>query len=278
MARRSPRRARSLSPRSARRGRPRRLTLLLLAFLLVVLGAVALERAGRLPEPVADVVREAEAAVLAPLLRELGVEWPETTAAERSPAPGPAMMDDRAAVAKALAQLDGLRVEPERRRGYMREDWPHWLDVDGDCVDARHEALAAESLEPARLTSDGCAVAAGLWRDLFTGETVRDPSALDVDHMVPLAEAHRSGGYAWSRERRAAYANDLQDPRALVAVTAAANRAKSDQGPEDWLPPEPSYRCRYAAEWVAVKARWGLSMDERERASVGNLLEACTRG
>lgn len=272
MARRSTRRSRSPA---ARRRSPRRLTPLLLLVVFLALGAVVLERAGRLPEPVADVVREAKAALLAPLLRELGVEWPEPSTAGLPPVPGPVTDDDRAAVAQATRLLDGLRVEPERPRGYAREDWPHWLDADGDCLNARHEVLRAESRERVQLAPDGCAVVAGLWRDLFTGEMVRDPSALDVDHMVPLAEAHRSGGHAWSRERRAAYANDLEDPRSLVAVTAAANRAKSDQGPEEWLPPDPAHRCQYAADWVAVKARWELSMNEQERVSVGNLLRAC---
>ena len=138
--------------------------------------------------------------------------------------------------------------------------------------------LWAESVVRPRLSGDGCRVIAGLWRDPYTGEAVADSSALDVDHLVPLAEAHASGGHAWSRERRAAFANDLGDPRALVAVAAAANRAKGGRGPEDWLPPNASHRCRYAADWVAVKARWGLSMDERERVTVGNLLRSCARG
>ena len=64
----------------------------------------------------------------------------------------------------------------------------------------------------------------------------------------------------------------------MVAVTADANRDKAAQGPEDWLPPNPAYRCRYAADWVSIKARWDLGMDERERVAVGNLLAACAGG
>ena len=80
MARR-PARPRRTAPslRRARRA-PRRLTPLLLLGLLAALGAVALERMGQLPGPMADVVREVEETVLAPLLRELGVEWPGTAA------------------------------------------------------------------------------------------------------------------------------------------------------------------------------------------------------
>jgi hypothetical protein len=133
----------------------------------------------------------------------------------------------------------------------------------------------AESIGPVRLSPDGCQVIGGLWRDAYTDEVYRDPSMLDVDHLVPLAEAHGSGGRGWSRDRRAAYANDLEDTRTLIAVSAAANRAKGDQGPEEWLPPDAGHRCRYAADWVAVRARWRLGMDERERVSVGNLLQAC---
>lgn len=92
---------------------------------------------------------------------------------------------------------------------------------------------------------------------------------------MSLAEAHRSGGYAWSGERRAAFANDLADPRALIAVSASVNRSKGEQGPEEWLPPNAAYRCRYVADWMAVKVRWSLSMDERENVAVGNLLWGC---
>lgn len=176
---------------------------------------------------------------------------------------------------QVLAYLDTIRVEPERREGYDRSDWPHWLDSDGDCRNTRHEVLASESLRPPALSADGCKVVGGLWRDLFTGELEQEPRRLDVDHFVPLAEAHRSGAHAWSREKKAAFANELSDPQSLIAVTASANRSKSDKGPEEWLPPDPTYRCRYVENWVAVKARWRLSMDERERVVVGNVLRAC---
>ena len=233
---------RPLSRARPRRRGARRLTPALVAFGLAGLGLVGLERAGRLPESVAEVVRTAEAELLAPLLAELGLEWPGTPGARRVALPASA--DDRAAVAQAAALLEDVPVEPERRRGYDRAAWPHWTDADGDCLDARHEVLASESLGRARLSRDGCSVVAGLWRDPFTGETVTDPGALDVDHLVPLQEAHDSGGWAWDRERRAAFANDLGDPRSLAAVRSEANRAKSAQGPEDWLPPDPSHRCQ----------------------------------
>ena len=250
--------------RSARRAP---ITPLLAIVLLLGLGAIALERAGRLPEPLAQAVRAAEGYVET-LFREVGLELPGGSSA-------PAPRTDRPNTAEALALLEHIPVRAEQPRGYDREAWAHWLDADGDCQDARQEVLAAESLGAVRWDAEGCDVTAGLWRDAYTGETFRDPRALDVDHFVPLAEAYRSGGRDWSAGRRAAYANDLGDARSLVAVSASANRSKGDQGPEEWLPPDPAARCGYVAIWVIVKVRWSLAMDERERVTVGNLLRAC---
>jgi hypothetical protein len=135
--------------------------------------------------------------------------------------------------------------------------------------------LVAESLDPAVLSRDGCRVLKGRWLDAYTGETLTDPGTVDIDHVIALEEAYGSGGHAWNRERRAAFANDLSDGRTLIAVSASANRAKGAQGPEEWLPPQLAYRCRYVVDWIAIKVRWELSMDERERVTVGNILEAC---
>ena len=82
------------------------------------------------------------------------------------------------------------------------------MDIDGDCQNTRHEVLIAESVIPVVLDERGCKVISGQWHDPFTGNTYTDPSDLDIDHMVPLKEAHVSGGYAWSSARREQYAND----------------------------------------------------------------------
>lgn len=50
--------------------------------------------------------------------------------------------------------------------------------------------------------------------------------------MVPLANAWRSGASAWTAGRRKEFANDLTRPQ-LVAVSAATNRSKGDQGPDE---------------------------------------------
>lgn len=177
--------------------------------------------------------------------------------------------------ARLQSLLDGIRVEPEHRRGYQREDWPHWLSTDKSCLNAREQVLIRDSTVPVKLSANGCSILSGRWLDPYTGEVFTDPKQVDIDHRVPLEEAYNSGGYEWSRERRAAYANDLTDPQTLVAVSREANRAKGSKGPEDWLPPKRDGICPYIAGWITIKARWGLTMDERERVTVGNILSEC---
>jgi hypothetical protein len=72
--------------------------------------------------------------------------------------------------------------------------------------------------------------------------------------------------------RRDAYGNDLTDRRTLRAVTSATNEEKGDKDPSNWLPPAQADLCPYIGDVVAIKARWGLSMDESEWGRIRNLL------
>ncbi len=104
-----------------------------------------------------------------------------------------------------------------------------------------------------------------------------DPGALDIDHMVPLKEAHRSGAHAWTAERREAYANDLGHPQALIAVKSGANRSKGDKDPANWMPPNRSYWCQYLGDWIAIKTRWELSVDQAEADALKKGLAVCEK-
>ena len=159
---------------------------------------------------------------------------------------------------------------------YDRDEWRHWIDEDGDCQDTRQEALVAESVSAVEYTdSDQCRVASGEWVDPYTGELYADPSDLEIDHLVPLANAHASGGWAWSESRKRVYANDLSFAGHLVAVHGPANQAKGKSGPEDWQPSNSSYRCQYAIDWITIKNSWGLTATEAEVAALAKMLDTC---
>lgn len=171
----------------------------------------------------------------------------------------------------AVADLPGAT---EVRTGYDRDLFRHWVDGDGDGCDAREEVLIAEATTTPSVGS-GCALSGGRWSSYYDGATWTVPSDLDVDHMVPLAEAWDSGARTWSAAERQSYANDLGDDRTLAAVTDNVNQSKGDQDPAEWEPPVTGVRCRYAAEWVAVKLRWRLTVDPAERTALGDRAAGC---
>jgi len=168
-------------------------------------------------------------------------------------------------------------TEPEI--AYDRKDWPHWIDADRDCQDTRVEVLIAQSFEPVVFEdARKCKVSGGRWQCPFTDAIIGEVHLIDIDHLVPLANAHRSGGASWTKDQRRRYANDLSHPEHLVAVDHRANRSKGDKGPEAWLPPSEEYRCQYVRDWVKIKTRWQLSMNEAEADAVNRALVACAAG
>ena len=158
---------------------------------------------------------------------------------------------------------------------YDRDLYGSWIDADRDCQNTRQEVLIAESITPVQLDSRGCRVVSGTWLDPFTAQTFTNPSDLDIDHFVPLAEAHRSGADRWPPELRRQFSNDLSWPGGLIAVSASANRSKGARDPAGWMPPNESFHCEYVKNWVITKGYWGLSMDDRERSTVYSILGQC---
>ena len=199
-----------------------------------------------------------------------------TTPATPTPIPTPTVTttgDETESELSLLVYYGGPYVTPV----YDREEWRHWVDEDGDCQDTRQEVLIEESVGPVSYTdSRQCRVASGVWTGPYTGEEFTDPGELDVDHMVPLAEAHSSGGWAWSEAKKRQYANDLSYEGHLVAVRASANRSKGSNGPSYWKPPDHGYWCQYAIDWITVKYRWELFASEGEAAALTEMLETCT--
>ena len=156
---------------------------------------------------------------------------------------------------------------------YDRKSYRHWIDEDRDCQNARHEVLIEESSSTVVFkTEKGCRVVSGSWNDPYSGRTIMDASKLDIDHMVPLKEAHQSGAANWSRERKRAYANDMDDPDTLIAVDRGLNRQKGAKDPAERLPPNPAYQTEYVRAWVAVKLKWGLTADRKELMALRKLL------
>jgi hypothetical protein len=121
-----------------------------------------------------------------------------------------------------------------------------------------------------------CVVVAGTLTDPYTGVRVSFVKAraeqVQIDHVVALAEAWRSGAWAWTLQRREAFANDLG---VLQASAGPVNQAKSDHDPGTWRPPDPARACTWARQVRGIKIRWGLSADRQEADALAAILATC---
>ena len=202
---------------------------------------------------------------------------PDTTATRPAHTPttrvslesaAPATTAVRSTLAGAL--IDQLTVAPEgTSAGYYRARFQHWIDADGDGCDTRCEVLEAER------RTDLPGLPGGGWLSTYDGYSTDDSTELDVDHVVALGEAWRSGADTWDATRRRNFANDLDEPDALIAVTVSTNRSKSDRDPALWQPPNRAAWCEFGLGWVRVKIRWGLTADEAEVRALRNIVAGC---
>jgi hypothetical protein len=182
----------------------------------------------------------------------------------------------------ARNHLAALKVaKPASMNDYDRDLFPHWLTAtthgwpkaDTGC-DTREAALLRDGTKTAHNTK--CTVTAGTWADPYTKTVVTDAADLDIDHMVPLANAWRSGADDWTVKTRTKYAND---PLVEVTTTSKANRAKGDKGPEAWKPPNKEAYCGYAIRWIEVKRKYDLTLNsDKERAALDKMLDTCSVG
>ncbi|MEU4606287.1 HNH endonuclease family protein [Kribbella sp. NPDC023972] len=172
----------------------------------------------------------------------------------------------------AASQLASLSVKTEgSTTGYSRDLFPHWITQSGTC-DTRDQVLKRDG---SGVTVDSqCEPTAGRWYSVYDATWVVGDSSVDIDHIVPLAEAWKSGANTWSTSRRQQFANDLSVSQ-LIAVSASSNRSKGDKDPSAWKPPNASVHCIYAREWIWVKHTYSLSLQSAEKTALQQMLGTC---
>ncbi len=136
-------------------------------------------------------------------------------------------------------KLAELRVRPAgTMEGYSREKFPHWSDAqeygwklpagtpDPESCDVRDAALIRDGRK--ERVEQYCDVVSGRWFDPYGGQRYTNPSDIDIDHIVPLANAWRSGASKWTTAKRERFANiprDVSSP-----WTTDSTRARGTQG------------------------------------------------
>ncbi|WP_330457603.1 HNH endonuclease family protein [Streptomyces sp. NBC_00820] len=173
--------------------------------------------------------------------------------------------------ATARSYLSQLTVASENRTGYSRDLFPTWITISGTC-NTREYILKRDGSNV--VTDSACVSQSGSWYSPYDGATWSSPSDVDIDHLVPLAEAWDSGASQWTTAQRQAFANDVTRPQ-LLAVTDNVNQSKGDQDPATWMPALTSYRCTYVRAWVQVKYYYNLSVDSAEKSALQSDLAGC---
>lgn len=191
-----------------------------------------------------------------------------------------ARQKDQATDAVALASLPAVTVaEPEQARPpYKRETYqPHgWIDADGNGCNTRREVLIQESTKKPSINPDGCKISGGEWKDRFSPKfnTTNDQD-VQIDHLVALADADRSGAWKWPSDKKLAFANNLDNPDELNAISNALNNEKSDKGPDEWMPGDKNSRCKYLQAYVTIKSEWQLTVSPAQWNAIAKAWPNC---
>jgi len=177
-----------------------------------------------------------------------------------------------------LAGLGDPRIE-DTGAHYDRADWGRWSQHNGCNT---RELLLQQTARPGSpyVAGKGCQpvcrdTGTACWVSRYDGAELVDPETVQVDHVVPLREATRSGARSWTDEQRTAFYND---PANLWAVSASSNASKGDSDPAWWRPPDRSVWCDYASTYAAVKTTYRLTVDTAERDALAAMLATCPGG
>jgi hypothetical protein len=181
---------------------------------------------------------------------------------------------------KALTLLATLPVKGRApKTGYGRDQFGQaWADVDRNGCDTRNDTLKRDLTRITFTNSVHCKVQTGTLADPYTGTSISfvrgstTSSAVQIDHVVALSDAWQKGAQQLSREQRTAFAND---PLNLQSTDGPTNIRKGDGDAATWLPPNKSFRCRYVARQISVKATYNLWVTRAEHDAMATVLGSC---
>ena len=177
-----------------------------------------------------------------------------------------------------LDLLETLAVKGRApKTGYSRSQFgQRWKDIDRNGCDQRNDVLARDltNVEAPK----GCKVLSGDLDDPYTGQLIhfvrgqKTSQAVQIDHVVALADAWQKGAQQLTPERREQFAND---PLNLLAVDGPSNMQKGAGDAATWLPANKSFRCTYVSIQVRVKAEYQLWVTQAEKEAIRRELGRC---
>lgn len=206
--------------------------------------------------------------------------WGHPTARPATPAAAPiAIPDDGtwAAAAAALPLATAAAIEPAYAPDSFGESG---TDPDGNGCSQRDDVLARDLADVVR---EGCTVVSGTLDDPYGGRTIAfsldsaaatDESAnvIRLDRVVGLRAAYDGGAWQWTPERRAEFADSVEN---VLAVDQALAQEKNGRGPSRWMPADDGLRCEYAIRYTWIATAWELAVSRADRDVLVATLIAC---
>lgn len=178
-----------------------------------------------------------------------------------------------------LEAIKELPVKAAITQRYHRQAFGKaWADENHNGCDTRNDILHRDLKDvETKPGTHHCVVLSGTILDPYTGRFIyfkRGPfsAKIQIDHVVALGNAWRSGAAQWNEKQRQEFAND---PLNLLAVEGKANEDKSASSAAQWLPPNKGFRCAYVARQVAVKRKWHLWVSSQEKKAMLNVALSC---
>lgn len=228
------------------------------------------------------------------------------TSGYRGPARGEPYVNSSGRITKdtAFDKLEELQTVTDKEDdkkdvGYSRKEWKHWTGTEGrSCWNTREYILNRDAVpgtvvymdksrQPTTNEEEACAIGtpievdgknridstnSGEWICPYNGQKITEASAIDIDHVIPLSNAARNGGQAWSAEKKEEFAND---PENLLATSAKENRTKGDKGPGKYMPPLRAYRCQYAKTYTHLSHKYDLTITDSDYKVLKDTIESC---
>ena len=171
--------------------------------------------------------------------------------------------------------VSNLKVRKEDANGYSREKvGSGWRDLDGNGCDTRDDVLKNNARKYAKF--DGCEMTSGTIYDYYNGKLLKYSKEIDsgggiqIDHIVPLANAWASGGNGWSENEWVEYYND---ETVLIPTASSTNISKGDKDITKWKPNNTNFICAYATRQIQIKVKYNLTVTKDEKAEFQRILD-----
>lgn len=171
--------------------------------------------------------------------------------------------------------LDALTVAPDGpMTGYSRARFGvPWRDTDHNGCDQRNDVLLRDAGSAGHDERHRCIVNAISLVDPYSGERLTELDKIQIDHVVSLGAAWRSGAAGWTPAQRELFATD---ERNLLAVKGKTNQDKSDDPPEKFRHLiQPSSWCKVARIYVQVSGEYHLTITAPSRDALAEMLATC---